>query len=118
MVLFGNVGQVQEVRERARHRQRRVDRHPRQVRRERLELTGDSGASGLRERAHTFHGFEECFPFDCTQRPSQQVSEQPDVVPQRLVRIVSHVLEMSRRMDRTSSCFSHPLRLPMRWGHS
>ncbi len=89
MMLFGDVGEVQEVREAARDRQRRFDRHRPQLAGERLEPVRRRHAGPLGERAHALHALEERLPFLPAQRLAEQFAEQTHVVAQRPVRVGS-----------------------------
>ena len=89
-MLFGDVGEVQEVREAARHGQRRLDRH-------RPQLVGQRARSrrppvpvlrALGERADPLDPLEVRDALVAAQRFAEQLAEQPDVVAERLVRIV------------------------------
>ena len=91
MVLFGDIGEIQEVRESPRNRERLSERHGRQLVRQLVErltpLTGRS--SRLCRIANLLDPLVECVSCLMTERLPQQGPEQPHVVAQRLVRIVT-----------------------------
>ena len=100
VVLFGDVGQVQEMREAARDWQRRLDRHGAQLAGERFEAVRRRYARPLGERAHALDALEERLPFLPAQRLAQQFAEQAHVVAQRAVRVV-------RVFRRAHACHGH-----------
>ena len=93
VVLFGDVREVQEMREAAGDRQRGLHRHLAQFAGELLEIVGRAGRTGappLRQRADALDTVEVRVALVAAQRLAQQLAEEPDVVAQRLVRIVAH----------------------------
>jgi hypothetical protein len=103
VVLFGDVREIEEVREASRHRQRRLDRHCPQLGGERFEvIVPASGTRELGECTHPFHSLEMRDAFVTAQGFAQQLSEEPDIVPKRFVRIFAHrgpdgIAESSKR---------------------
>jgi hypothetical protein len=92
-VLFGDVGEVQEVGEGARDRERGVDRHGAQLAAKRFEPVGGglraaAGPSAFREGAHALDPLEERLAFMAPQRFAEQSAQQSDIVAQRLMGIV------------------------------
>ena len=90
VVLLRDVREVQEVREGSRDRQGLRNGHRRQVERQLVErgLPLPWPSSRFRRVAHPLDALEQRVAFLVTQRLAQQRAEQPDVVAQRLVRIV------------------------------
>ena len=99
VMLFGDVGEVEEVGEAARHGQRRRNRHRPQLSGERLEVVARAAAARpLRQRADPLDPFEVRHALVAAQRFAEQFAEQPHVVAERLVRIAGHRLH--RRLHR------------------
>ena len=90
MMLFGDVSKVQKMRESACHRQSMLHRQSSKRLRQTPELGGVSRASAFCHDPHGFHGVEyllSCMGADCF---PEQLPEQPDILTQRLVRIIQH----------------------------
>ena len=100
MVLFRDVGKVEEVREAARDRHGGFGGHRLQFARERLELILSARAvpGSLRECAHALHPFEERHALLPPQCFAEQAAEQAHVVAQRLVGVFAHKLIILRQM--------------------
>jgi hypothetical protein len=80
VVLFGDVGQRQEMRKGARDRDRRLDRQPPQQFRQRVEVTVAAGPAALLERAHPLDDVEQRGSFPELEGFSQQPAKQSHVV--------------------------------------
>ena len=89
MVLLGDVGEVEEVREAPRDRERRLDGHRTELGGQRLESVRRRHARALGKRAHAFHPLEEWLALLPAQRFPKELAEQPDVVAQGAMRVVS-----------------------------
>ena len=59
VVLFRDVGEIQEMGKRACDRQRPINRHARELVRQRVEICVAAGACAFRERAYALNGIEE-----------------------------------------------------------
>jgi hypothetical protein len=99
MVLFGNVGEHQEVGERPRHWDGGIERHHAEVMRQRAERVIVTAASILRERADAFHGFEEGLAFVATERIAEQFAQEANVIAQWFMRVV-HAPAIPMRQER------------------
>src|SRR5688572_6084638 len=60
MMLFGDVGEMQEMRERARYWKRLVDRHPAELIGQHAEVDLISRSSALGERTNALDPLEQC----------------------------------------------------------
>ena len=87
VMLFGDVGEMQEVRERTRHRKRLVDRHPAELIGKNPEIVLIPGSAALCEGTNALDPLEQRPPGMRLKRLTEQLPQQPHVVTQRLVRI-------------------------------
>ena len=90
MVLFGDVGQMEELRERPGDRQRFIERHPSEHVGQFAERALVAGTAALGQRAGTLDDIEHILagkPLHCL---AEQLTEQAHIVAQRLVRIGVH----------------------------
>ena len=109
VVLLGDVGQVEEMREGARQRDRGIDRQAGQHRRQLAEVAVGARARALGQRAHVLDALEDRLARVRPQRLAEQLAEQPDILPQRLVRIVHvRIVPAKGSCDRCAVSISSP----------
>ena len=86
MVLFGDVGEVQEVRERACQRDGGLNRQRTKPLCE-IRQRPIARVRGLRQGAHVLDDVEQVLAAAFTQRIAQQRAKQTHILPQRFVRV-------------------------------
>ena len=86
-MLFGNVGEIEEVREGPGHRQCGVQREVGEIIGEMSESVLIAVASGLGHGADALDDLIDRFAFEFAKRVAEQLAEQPDVIAKRFMRI-------------------------------
>ena len=80
MVLFGDVGEREEMGERPRHRHRRFDREVAEHAGQRVDVARAVGPHVLRQRPHAFDGLVQLLPLTLSQRLPEQLPKQTHIV--------------------------------------
>jgi len=96
VLLFRDVGQVEEVREGARERKCRVDWQPGELGGEDCEVGLTAAARALGERAHSLDLVVERLTLVAAQDAAEQFAEQTHILAQRFVRVGVHAATLAQ----------------------